>query len=80
MVANGCERCTYDLILMDCNMPHMDGYEATTRIRQYLFSLQLHQPIIVAITGHKEPNYVERAINSGMNQVLSKPIQAQILK
>lgn len=58
----------------------MDGYEATKRIRSYLFSQKLYQPIIVAITGHTEQAYVERAINSGMNQVLSKPIQASVLK
>lgn len=48
-------------------MPYMDGYESTQRIRSYLFSLKLDQPIIVAVTGHTEPNYVERAITSGMN-------------
>jgi CheY-like chemotaxis protein len=36
--------------------------------------MRFDQPIIVAVTGHTEPNYVDRAINSGMNQVLSKPI------
>ena len=60
-------RCSYDLIMMDCNMPFMDGYESTKRIRQYLFSQKIDQPIILAVTGHLEPDYVDRAIDSGMN-------------
>jgi CheY-like chemotaxis protein len=59
--------CNYELILMDCNMPIMDGYQATQKIRQYLFDLGINQPIIVAATGHTEEVYVNRAINSGMN-------------
>ena len=44
--------CSYKLILMDCNMPILDGYEATTEIRNYLYYKNLRQPIIIAITGH----------------------------
>jgi CheY-like chemotaxis protein len=52
------EFCSYSLILMDCNMPLMDGYEATDKIRQILFNKGLLQPIIVAVTGHTENLYI----------------------
>ena len=78
--ANGGKRCGFDLILMDCNMPFMDGYEASTRIREYLHDKKVHQPIITAVTGHTEKSYVQKAIDSGMNQVLSKPVKHDRLK
>lgn len=71
---NESKHCNYKLILMDCHMPFMDGYEATKLIRQYLFDQGLEQPIISATTGHIEPAYVQKAFKSGMNQVLSKPV------
>ena len=55
-------------------MPVMDGYDATQEIRQLLFDKNLEQPIIVAVTGHSEPSYIERALDSGMNAVFSKPV------
>ena len=61
-------------------MPFMDGYEATGLIREFLHSEGLMQPIISAVTGHTEQSYVDRAINSGMNQVLSKPVNVEILR
>ncbi len=64
---------------MDCNMPFMSGYEACTVIRQYLYDMGLDQPVISAVTGHSEQSYVELAIESGMNQVLSKPVKGELL-
>ena len=74
------EKCGFDLILMDCNMPFMDGYEATTKIREYLESLDLEQPYISAVTGHTEKQYIQRCFECGMNQVFSKPIDVANLK
>ena len=53
--------CNYDLILMDCNMPIMDGYESSKKIREFLHSHGLPQPIILAVTGHTEDSYVKKA-------------------
>jgi CheY-like chemotaxis protein len=69
------EFCNYSLILMDCNMPFMDGYEATDKIRQYLYNKGVLQPIIIAVTGHTENLYIQRALDSGMNEVIFKPVE-----
>lgn len=71
---------SYKIILMDCQMPFMDGYEATVKIREFIDQQEVCQPIISAVTGHTEQSYIERAINSGMNQVISKPVDIQVLK
>ena len=48
-------------------MPIMDGNEASLKIRNYLYSKDIAQPIISGLTGHAEPSYVRRSIESGMN-------------
>lgn len=51
-------------------MPLMDGCETTQKIREYIMNQGFIQPIISAVTGHTEQAYVDKAIKSGMNQVL----------
>ena len=58
---------TYNLILMDLNMPEMDGNTSMVNIREYLMSKKAKQPIISAVTGHLETSYVDQAIIMGMN-------------
>ena len=62
---------------MDCNMPVMDGYECTTKIRKLYNQMDVQkesQPKIIAVTGHIESEYIDRAIKSGMDKVFSKPL------
>jgi CheY-like chemotaxis protein len=65
----------YDLILMDCQMPTMDGFEASRQIRQ----LPHRQPIIIAVTANALVGERERCLNAGMDDYLSKPFQAEQL-
>jgi CheY-like chemotaxis protein len=67
------EGMCFKFIMMDCNMPKMDGYEATRKIREHIQELGKEQPVIVAISGHVEEKYFQRAIDAGMNALVSKP-------
>ena len=71
-------RETVDLILMDVEMPEMDGFEATRRLREKEKQSGEHIPVL-AMTAHSAPSYREKCLSSGMDGYLSKPVQSSQL-
>jgi signal transduction histidine kinase/CheY-like chemotaxis protein len=65
----------YDIILMDVQMPEMDGLEASRYIRQ----TNVKQPVIIAMTANAMPEDREACLQAGMNDYISKPINLEIL-
>ncbi|AUM13718.1 hybrid sensor histidine kinase/response regulator [Ketobacter alkanivorans] len=70
----------FDVILMDCEMPEMNGFDATRAIRQWE-QTQHRSPIpIIALTAHIMDEHKERSLECGMNAYLAKPIELSELR
>lgn len=70
----------FDLILMDCEMPHMDGYDATRQIRLNESSLGVARTRIVALSAHAMAEHKENAMQAGMDDHISKPVSLDALQ
>jgi CheY-like chemotaxis protein len=83
-VANGkevleaTEQISYDLILMDCQMPEMDGYEATRSIRNREGQTK-HTPVI-ALTAHATAGARDECLSAGMDDYITKPVKREDLE
>ncbi|MBN1277362.1 MAG: response regulator [Deltaproteobacteria bacterium] len=69
----------YDLVLMDIQMPDMDGFEATAVIRDKTSGVLDNEIPIIAMTAHAMKGDNQKCFDSGMNDYISKPIDAQLL-
>jgi len=73
------EKIDYDLVLMDCMMPEMTGYEATAAIREPTSKVLNHLVPIVAVTANAMPGDREKCIESGMDDYMAKPLKMNAL-
>jgi len=69
----------FDIILMDLQMPGMDGLEATRKIRAKEVDIDEHV-VIIGVTAHARRKIVEECLKEGMNEILTKPLQIKELE
>ena len=78
-VLHALETIPYDLVLMDAQMPVMDGLEATRRIRNPQSAVRNHHIPIIAMTAHALRGDRERCLQAGMNDYVTKPVEVSAL-
>ena len=69
----------WDLILMDCEMPVMDGYDTTNAIRHYEQEAGLDRKMIIGVSAHAIDDLKRKAMDQGMDDYLTKPIEREAL-
>ncbi len=74
------EEGTYQLILTDCHMPNLDGYDMTRQIRQHEKKTNQKKIPIIAVTGAAMSGDAEYCYSAGMDDFVSKPIQLSDLR
>ncbi len=85
VAANGLEALSalesthYDIVLMDCLMPEMDGFEATARIRDVRTNVRNHAVPIIAMTANAMKEDRDNCLRAGMDDYLSKPVKKEAL-
>jgi CheY-like chemotaxis protein len=85
LAGNGCEALemlqseNYDLVLMDCMMPVMNGYDATRAIRDPASMVRNHRVPIIALTANAMQEDRERCLQAGMDDFLTKPLDIEEL-
>ena len=70
---------SFDLVMLDCNLPDMDGYEVTRQIRAREIQLHRHTPVI-AMSASSNAVHKMACMECGMDGVLTKPLQLAVLK
>lgn len=69
----------WDLVLMDCEMPVLDGYDATAGIRQFEEESGLSRKLILGLSAHAIDELKKKALDRGMDDYLTKPIDRDLL-
>ena len=70
---------SYQIVLMDCDMPIKDGYQATREIRDYEKTQGCSRLTIIALTAHAVEGYSEISLRHGMDEHVVKPLQLEVL-